>query len=113
DVCVMFLDIRDFTAFSEDRSPADVVGYLNTLFESTIEAVMEHRGVVNKFLGDGFMAIFGAPIADSDSAAAAVSAALEIVERVEELVADGRIPPTKVGIGLHAGKAVVGNIGSA
>jgi|GEM_PF-99904 len=112
-VCVMFLDIRDFTAFSESKSPAEVVDYLNTLFESTIEVVTEHNGIVNKFLGDGFMAIFGAPIAEQDSCTAAISAALEIVARIEQLVADGTIPPTRVGIGLHAGNAVVGNIGSA
>lgn len=112
-VCVMFLDIRDFTAFSESKSPAEVVDYLNTLFESTIDAVTEHHGIVNKFLGDGFMAIFGAPIAEQESCSAAVSAALDIVTRIEQLVAEGKIPPTKVGIGLHAGSAVVGNIGSA
>ncbi len=112
-VCVMFLDIRDFTAFSETKSPAEVVDYLNTLFASTIDAVTEHHGIVNKFLGDGFMAIFGAPIVEQESCTAAVSAALDIVARIEELVADGKIPPTRVGIGLHAGNAVVGNIGSA
>ena len=112
-VCVMFLDIRDFTSFSETKSPAEVVDYLNTLFESTIEAVTEHNGIVNKFLGDGFMAIFGAPIAEQDSCTAAISAALEIVARIEQLVAEGKIPPTRVGIGLHSGNAVVGNIGSA
>jgi adenylate cyclase len=113
DVCVMFLDIRDFTSFAESRSPAEVVDYLNTVFESTIDAVTDNHGIINKFLGDGFMAIFGAPIAEGESCAAAVAAALEIVARLEALVAEGTIPPTRVGIGLHAGKAVVGNIGSA
>jgi adenylate cyclase len=113
EVCVMFLDIRNFTAFSEERSPAEVVDYLNTLFESTIDAVVSRHGVVNKFLGDGFMAIFGAPVAVGNSSGAAVDAALDIVERVERLVAEGVLPPTKLGIGLHSGKAVVGNIGSA
>jgi adenylate cyclase len=113
DVCVMFLDIRDFTAFSEERSPEEVVDFLNALFESTIDAVVSRHGVVNKFLGDGFMAIFGAPVAVGNSSAAAVDAALEIVARIERLVGEGRLPPTKVGIGLHAGKAIVGNIGSA
>lgn len=112
-VCVMFLDIRNFTAFSETKSPAEVVDYLNTLFESTIDAVTDHQGIVNKFLGDGFMAIFGAPIAEQESCSAAVSAAVAIVERIDQLVVEGKIPPTRVGIGLHAGNAVVGNIGSA
>lgn len=112
-VCVMFLDIRNFTTFSESKSPAEVVDYLNTLFESTIDVVTEHHGIVNKFLGDGFMAIFGAPIDEKESSTAAVSAALDIVTRIERLVTEGKIPPTRVGIGLHAGNAVVGNIGSA
>ncbi len=112
-VCVMFLDIRNFTAFSESKSPEEVVEYLNTLFESTIDAVTDHHGIVNKFLGDGFMAIFGAPIEGQESCSAAVSAALGIVARIDQLVAEGKLPPTRVGIGLHAGDAVVGNIGSA
>jgi adenylate cyclase len=113
EVCVMFLDIRNFTAFAESRSPAEVVDYLNTVFESTLDAISDNHGIINKFLGDGFMAIFGAPIAEGNSCAAAVSAALEIVARVDALSAAGTIPPTRVGIGLHAGKAIVGNIGSA
>lgn len=113
EVCVMFLDIRNFTAFAESKSPSEVVDYLNTVFESTIAAVVSHHGIVNKFLGDGFMALFGAPIAEGESCASAVDAALDIVARVEALVTEGKIPPTKLGIGLHAGRAVVGNIGSA
>ncbi|HEY8073436.1 MAG TPA: adenylate/guanylate cyclase domain-containing protein [Labilithrix sp.] len=112
DVCVMFLDIRDFTAFAESKPPDEVVAYLNVLFDSTIDAVVARHGIVNKFLGDGFMAIFGAPIAEGNPRAEAVDAALDIVGRVKALVDDGKIPPTRVGIGLHAGDAVVGNIGS-
>lgn len=112
-VCVMFLDIRNFTAFAEKRTPAEVVAFLNTVFDGAVDAVVAHHGIVNKFLGDGFMAIFGAPVADGDPSVAAVDAALEIVARVDKLVESGVIPPTQVGIGLHAGKAVVGNIGSA
>jgi adenylate cyclase len=118
DVCVMFLDIRNFTAFAESKSPAEVVEYLNLVFESTIDAVVSRHGIVNKFLGDGFMAIFGGPIlgdagSPADASRAAVDAALDIVARIEKLVADGVIAPTQIGIGLHAGRAVVGNIGSA
>src|SRR5262249_47485733 len=61
-VCVMFLDIRNFTTLSEQRGPAEVVEYLNTLFDFMIESVNRHHGIVNKFLGDGFMAVFGAPL---------------------------------------------------
>jgi adenylate cyclase len=113
EVCVMFLDIRNFTAFAEGRSPVEVVDYLNTVFESTIDAIVSRHGIVNKFLGDGFMAVFGASSDTTDICGAAVDAALEIVARVDRLVAEGKIVPTRVGIGLHAGTAVVGNIGSA
>jgi adenylate cyclase len=112
-VCVMFLDIRNFTGFAEAKSADEVVDYLNIVFESTIEAVVSRHGIVNKFLGDGFMAVFGAPIAEDNASRAAVDAAIDIVARVERLVESGTIPPTKVGIGLHTGDAVVGNIGSA
>jgi adenylate cyclase len=111
-VCLMFLDIRDFTTFAEKRDPEAVVRYLNLLFEFMIEAVNRHHGIVNKFLGDGFMAAFGAPFSDGRDVHNAVAAALEIIARVETLNAAQTIPPTRVGIGLHAGQAVTGNVGS-
>lgn len=112
-VCVMFFDIRNFTAFSEHKSAADVVDYLNAVFDATIDVVMRNNGIVNKFLGDGFMAVFGAPVDEGNASRSAVLAALEMVARVDDLVARGAIPPTSVGIGLHTGAAVVGNIGSS
>ncbi len=112
-VCVMFLDIRDFTSFSEKRAPEEVFQYLESLFEFMIEIVNRHHGIVNKFLGDGFMAVFGAPLSDGDDCLNAIAAAREIVERVNEEVAAGRILPTSVGIGLHFGEAVTGSIGSS
>jgi adenylate cyclase len=112
-VCLMFLDIRDFTAFAEGQSPEAVVQYLNTLFDFMIETVNRYQGIVNKFLGDGFMAVFGAPILDGEDSRHAVEAALEIVAKVEALNARNGIPPTRIGIGLHAGEAVTGNVGSA
>jgi adenylate cyclase len=112
DVCVMFLDIRDFTAFAEKRSPEEVVGYLNTIFDAAVAAVVEHHGIVNKFLGDGFMAVFGAPIAEGNPCSNAVEAGLDVLGRIERLQAEGRIAPTRVGLGLHAGPAVVGTVGA-
>ena len=112
DVCVMFLDIRDFTAFAEKRSAADVVAYLNTIFGEAVDAVVERHGIVNKFLGDGFMAVFGAPVVDDNPCAAAILAGLDLLERIDRLAREGLVPATRVGVGLHAGPAVVGNIGS-
>lgn len=113
EVCVMFLDIQDFTTFAESRSPEQVVAYLNGLFSVLIEIVNRHTGIVNKFLGDGFMAVFGAPIEDDTAARNAVAAALEMVERVATMSAGDEIAPTIIRIGLHAGTVVTGNIGSA
>jgi adenylate cyclase len=113
EVCVMFLDIRGFTAFAEKRSAEEVVAYLNTIFDATVDAVTVHRGIVNKFLGDGFMAVFGVDEDPQSACADAMAAGLEAIARVKELVAAGSVPATRVGLGLHAGPAVVGNIGSA
>jgi len=112
NVCVMFLDIRDFTRFAEKRSPEEVVQYLESLFEFMIEIVNRHHGIINKFLGDGFMAVFGAPLSDGKDCANALEAAQEILARVHHEVQSGTILPTTVGIGLHAGEAVTGSIGS-
>ncbi len=113
EVCVMFLDIRDFTSFAENRTPEEVVNYLESLFEFMIEIVNRHHGVINKFLGDGFMAVFGAPLSEGGDCSNGVAAAREILTRVEEEVSLGHVLPTTVGIGLHAGEAVTGSIGSS
>lgn len=111
-VCVLFLDIRDFTRFSESRTPGEVVHFLNTLFDPLVAVVDRHGGIINKFLGDGFLAIFGAPLSDGKHCASAVQAALALVREVDSLVKAGTIPPTRIGIGLHAGEVVVGSVGS-
>jgi adenylate cyclase len=112
-VCVMFLDVRDFTPFADSRSPEEVAGFLNTLFERMIAAVARHHGIINQFLGDGFMATFGAPVAVGNMCANAVNAGLEILDAVRLAAEEGHIPITRVGIGIHVGDAVTGNIGSA
>ncbi|MDM8560750.1 adenylate/guanylate cyclase domain-containing protein [Candidatus Parabeggiatoa sp. HSG14] len=112
-VCVMFLDIRDFTTFSEKHPPEEIVNFLNILFEPMIEIVNRHQGVINKFLGDGFMAIFGAPLSDGKDSQHAIDAAQEIIETVKQKILKDEIPPIRIGIGLHTGQAVTGNVGSA
>jgi adenylate cyclase len=110
-VCVMFLDIRNFTTLSENRSPEEVVAILNEIFTFMIDATNRHDGIINKFLGDGFMAVFGAPFSSGQDCVNAVATAREILERLD---ADNRARGRKiaVGIGLHAGKALTGDIGS-
>jgi len=112
-VCVMFLDIRNFTHFSENRPPEAVVQYLNSLFDFMIDIINKHKGIINKFLGDGFMAVFGAPFSDGMDSKNAMSAAHEIIEELEKRNSDGSIPETRIGIGLHAGEAITGNVGSS
>jgi adenylate cyclase len=112
NVCVMFLDIRDFSRFAGEKSAPEVMAYLNTLFGSMIPVINKHQGIVNKFLGDGFMAVFGAPLDDDEHCRHAIDASQEILHRLGELNAEGTIPPTRIGIGLHTGTAMTGNVGT-
>jgi len=115
-VAILFLDVRGFTAFSNERPPEVVVGVLNKLLEQAVEAIAAQRGTVNKYLGDGLLAIFGAPIQLENPCAAAVTAALDVAKRVRglnHLFAATGVPAMKIGIGIHAGEVVVGSIGSA
>ncbi|MFC1851417.1 adenylate/guanylate cyclase domain-containing protein [candidate division CSSED10-310 bacterium] len=111
-VSVMFLDIRNFSKFSEDKKPTEVVDYLNYLFDFMIDIINDHQGIINKFLGDGFMAVFGAPLSDGEDNRHAVEASQHIITRVSQEVHSGNIPATRIGIGIHAGEVVTGNIGS-
>jgi adenylate cyclase len=107
EVTVMFIDIRDFTPFAEAHSAEDTVARLNALFEIVVPAVVDAGGHVNKFLGDGALAVFGAPNDLTDHTAAAVSAALLIHRLVAERF-DGEL---RIGIGVNTGSAIAGTIG--
>ena len=108
----MFLDIRDFTPFVEKLSPEAIIAYQNNVLGFMIEKVIEHNGVVNTIMGDGFMATFGAPISVGNDCLQAHRAATEIMEMVKAKSESGEIPPTCIGIGLHAGYVVAGNVGT-
>ena len=112
EVCVMFLDIRNFTAQARERAPEEVVAFLNGVFAFMIEAVDRHQGFINKFLGDGFMAVFGAPLDDPAAARHGVAAAREILAEIDRRRLGQGPWPLRVGIGLNIGPAVTGNIGS-
>jgi adenylate cyclase len=112
-VSIMFLDVRGFTPFSENKSPEDIVAYQNSIFGFMIESVNKHHGIVNQILGDGFMATFGAPISIGNNSDNAVNAALEIVDILEAKNNSGEIVKTKIGIGIHTGDVVAGNVGTA
>jgi class 3 adenylate cyclase len=112
-VCVMFLDIRGFTRFAENRRPEDIIRYQNEVFGFMIDSVYKHNGIINQFLGDGFMATFGAPVSKGNDSEHAYQAAVEIINSVNEKSKRGEIYETTVGIGLHTGKVVVGNVGTS
>ena len=118
-VTVLFSDIRNFTATSELLTPNEVVEMLNTYFSRACEPILEQGGTLDKFIGDALMAVFGSPVPYPDHARRAIAAALAMTEMVQEFRTwmasrfSGRgLPDFGIGIGLHTGEAIVGNIGS-
>ncbi len=110
-VAIMFVDFRNFTAAARSRAPQEVVDRLDGVFAVLVDILDRHHGIVNKFLGDGFLALFGAPIVDPDAARSAVAAAREMLVAMQRDNA-GHEWPLQVGIGVHMGDVVAGNVGS-
>ncbi len=110
-VAVMFVDFRSFTAGARVRTPQEVVERLDGAFAILVDILDRHGGIVNKFLGDGFLALFGAPIEAPDCAQHAVAAAREMLVAMEE-VNKASDWPLRIGISIHFGEVVAGNIGS-
>jgi adenylate cyclase len=110
-VAVMFVDFRSFTEGARSRSPQEVVDRLDGAFAVLVEILDRHGGIVNKFLGDGFLALFGAPLETPEAAQLAVSAAREMLAAMGGINAASSWP-LRIGIGIHFGEVVAGNIGS-
>ena len=110
-VAVMFVDFRSFTAAARSRSPQEIVDRLDGIFAVLVEILDRHGGIVNKFLGDGFLALFGAPLETPDAAHHAVAAAREMLVAMAHNN-EASAWPLRIGIGLHFGEVVAGNIGS-
>ncbi|MFL6791095.1 MAG: adenylate/guanylate cyclase domain-containing protein [Bradyrhizobium sp.] len=110
-VAVMFVDFRSFTAGARSRSPQEVVDRLDGAFAVLVDILDRHGGIVNKFLGDGFLALFGAPLQAHDAVHRAVLAAREMLAANEQ-ANQATSWPLRIGIGIHVGEVVAGNIGS-
>jgi len=110
-VVVMFVDFRSFTVQAQQRSPQQVVDRLDRAFAVLVDILDRHGGIVNKFLGDGLLALFGAPIAHDDAVRQAVDAARDMLAAMERDNAAGDWA-LRIGIGIHVGDVVAGTIGS-
>jgi adenylate cyclase len=118
-ITILFADMRGFTSLSESISPEEMVQLLNVYFEKMIDAIFRHNGYLNKFMGDGLMAVFGATRDDPYQEKNAIEAALDMRKALEELRAVWRqerrtsqVQDLRIGIGINTGVAIVGNIGS-
>jgi adenylate cyclase len=114
-ITVLFSDIRQFTQIAEQLPPEQVVALLNEYFTKMLEVIFKHQGTLDKFLGDGIMVEFGAPLDDENQERNAILTAIGMQKELKKLLAkwekEGK-PQIEVGIGIHTGLAVVGNIGS-
>lgn len=115
EVTILFSDLRNFTGLSERLAPAEVLGLLNRYLDRMSSIVEKHGGVIDKYIGDAIMALFGAPVAAPDAARRALAAAREMVDALADLnralAAEGR-PTLTCGIGINTARVVAGNMGS-
>jgi len=114
-VTILFSDIRNFTGMSEAMAPQQVVAFLNDYFSEMVDAVFENGGVLDKFMGDGLMAVFGSVGDDADHERRAVQTALRmkaLLAKINGVRAISGAQPIAIGIGIHTDEVIVGNIGS-
>ena len=112
DATILFADIRGFTAYAEEHEPEEVVEMLNTYFEIATRAIMDYGGYVDKFIGDGVLGVFGVPVFRKDHVERAVRTALDLMDQLHMRSIHGNPLLSSVGIGIHTGPIVSGNIGS-
>ncbi|MBS0654007.1 MAG: adenylate/guanylate cyclase domain-containing protein, partial [Verrucomicrobia bacterium] len=114
-VTILFADIRGFTALTEKMDPHDVIELLNTCMTKIAEVIDLHKGIIDKFIGDEVMALFGAPLDVSNDAFQAITCAVEIIAKLNEWNLQRKaqnLPPIEMGIGIHTGQVLVGNMGA-
>ena len=115
ELTVMISDLRGFTSISEDLEPESVIKLLNFYFGKMVEVITSYRGTVIEFMGDGVLAVFGAPLVSEEQTADAVAAAVTMQNRMGEVNAyceEQGYPVLEMGIGVHRGEAFIGNVGS-
>jgi len=112
EATIMFVDIRNFTNFADTHSAEEVNEYQNKCLGPIIDIINLHQGVVFQILGDGVMACFGSPVENSLHADMAFQTGINILRQVEKSSKEQRIPNTRIGVGLHSGLVVTGNIGN-
>ena len=112
EVTILFTDIRSFTEMARNSAPNKTLNFLNSYFEVVTEQIEEHGGIVDKYIGDSVMAIFGAPVSYDDHASRAVSAALAIHVALRKFNRT-RSTEIRTGIGIHTGRVTMGNLGSS
>jgi|GEM_PF-2176612 len=116
DATVLFCDIRNFTSLAEKMAPSKVVEFLNTFFNEMVLPIEQNEGILDKYIGDCIMAVFGPPYSYEDHALRAVDAAMAMIQKVElfnEEFSEIQGSPLKVGIGINSGEVIAGNIGSS
>jgi adenylate cyclase len=109
DAVVMFADLKGFTKYSESRTPEEVAAFLNRCWSVAADVVERHGGVINKYMGDGFLAIFGVPLELADAEEAAAKTALALQQEMASILEEENL---ELCLGLHAGPMIVGGIGS-
>ena len=116
ELTILFSDIRGFTSMSEKMPAQEVVKMMNDYFEEMVDVLFDHNGILDKFIGDAIMGLWGAPVKRADDAMQAVRAAVKMQKKAQQFSADrvkaGKAP-LKIGIGIHTGYVVVGNMGSS
>jgi adenylate cyclase len=112
EVTVLFADLRHFTSMAEELPAEEVMTLLNAVLGRLADVVLVYGGTLDKFLGDGLMAIFGAPVHQPDHPFRAAQAGLQMVESVKQLNASGQFPAVELGVGVNTGSVIVGSLGS-
>jgi len=122
ELTLMFCDVRNFTSISENLTPSELTRFVNELLSPLSEIILAHRGTIDKYMGDAIMAFWNAPLDDRDHAANACAAALQMIEKMEDLNTEWKerasalnrpFQRVKIGIGVNTGRCCVGNLGSS